>query len=190
MPAGRGGPVAGSRGDRELARRFAAGEEAAVRDLYERFAGPVYTVALTALGNRGLASEAVQLTFLQAWRAASRFDPDRSVASWLYAIARRVAIDLHRRERRHQRVGEPAEEEVVVLPPDIERVWEAWEVRRAVDALPAEEREVVRLSHFQGLTHAEIATATGAPLGTVKSRSHRAHRRLAAALKHVTGDGQ
>lgn len=176
------------RADRDLARRFAAGEEAAIRDLYERFAGPVHTVALAALDDRGLASEAVQLTFLQAWRAAARYDPERSLASWLYAIARRVAIDLYRRERRHRRAGEPVEGDLVTLPPDLGRVWEAWEVRRAVDALPPDEREIVCLSHFHGLTHAEIAVRTDTPIGTVKSRSHRAHRRLAEALRHLTGD--
>jgi RNA polymerase sigma-70 factor (ECF subfamily) len=60
-------------------------------------------------------------------------------------------------------------------------------VRTAVDQLPADEREVVRLSHFVGLTHREIAERLGVPLGTVKSRSNRAHRRLAALLGHVMG---
>lgn len=188
LSARRSRPIRTQRADRDLARRFAAGDEDAIRDLYDRFAGPVHTVAMAALDDRGLASEAVQLTFLQAWRAAARYDADRSLAAWLYTIARRVAIDLYRRERRHQRVGEPVESDVVTLPPDLDRVWEAWEVRRAVETLPADEREVVRLSHFEGLTHAEIAARTETPVGTVKSRSHRAHRRLATALRHLTND--
>jgi RNA polymerase sigma-70 factor (ECF subfamily) len=74
---------------------------------------------------------------------------------------------------------------VAVVPLSFERTWEAWEVRSALGQLAAEEREVVRLAHFVGMTHAEIAEQLGVPLGTVKSRSHRAHRRLAALLAHV-----
>ena len=68
------------------------------------------------------------------------------------------------------------------MPAGLEQWYEAWQVRQAIDALPADEREVVRLQHLEGLTHTEIAERLGVPLGTVKSRSHRAHQRLAVAL--------
>jgi RNA polymerase sigma-70 factor (ECF subfamily) len=68
-------------------------------------------------------------------------------------------------------------------------VHEIWEVRRAVADLPPEEREVVRLQHLEGLTHAEIAERLGLPVGTVKSRSFRGHRRLAASLGHLNEGG-
>ena len=68
------------------------------------------------------------------------------------------------------------------MPAGPEQAYDAWEVRQAIDALPADEREVVRLQHLEGLTHAEIAERLGVPLGTVKSRSFRAHQRLAIAL--------
>jgi RNA polymerase sigma factor (sigma-70 family) len=74
---------------------------------------------------------------------------------------------------------------VPVEPVSTERLWEAWQVRRAVDDLPADEAAVVRLAHFYQLTQSEIAAQLGLPLGTVKSRSHRAHKRLAAALGHL-----
>ena len=67
----------------------------------------------------------------------------------------------------------------------LEATWEAWQVRLALDQLPDEEREVVRLSWFDGLAHPEIADRLGVPVGTVKSRSHRAHRRLAELLAYV-----
>ena len=67
----------------------------------------------------------------------------------------------------------------------LEATWEAWQVRLALDQLPAEERQVVRLSWFDGLAHPEIADRLGVPVGTVKSRSHRAHRRLAELFAHV-----
>jgi RNA polymerase sigma-70 factor (ECF subfamily) len=173
--------------DEKLLRRFRTGDPEAVRHLYERFGGAVFTIALRALGDRGLAEEAVQQTFLQAWRASGRFEPDRDPAPWLYAIARRVSVDLYRRERRHRTVGMEEEPEMVALPPSFEGTWEAWEVRAALDRLPDEERQIVRATHYLGLTHEETAQRLNLPVGTVKSRSHRAHRRLASLLGHVRG---
>jgi RNA polymerase sigma-70 factor, ECF subfamily len=172
-------------GDGDLIARFVAGEEAAVRAIYARYAGPVLTVAMGMLAKRELADEVVQTTMLKAWRAASSFDPSRELAPWLYAIARRVAIDVYRREQRAAVPVELSDDQVAVVPLSFERTWEAWEVRSALGQLAAEEREVVRLAHFVGMTHAEIAEQLGVPLGTVNSRSHRAHRRLAALLAHV-----
>jgi RNA polymerase sigma-70 factor (ECF subfamily) len=170
--------------ERDLAARFAAGDEAAVRAIYERYAGPILTVAMGTLAKRELADEAVQTTMLKAWRAAGSFDPTRELAPWLYAIARRVSIDIYRRERRAA-THELSDDQVAVVPLSFERTWEAWEVRSALAELPLDEREVVRLSHFVGMTHSEIAKHLGVPIGTVKSRSNRAHRRLAALLAHV-----
>jgi RNA polymerase sigma-70 factor (ECF subfamily) len=164
-------------------RRFREGDPEAVRVVYEGYSRPVFTIAYRALGDRGLAEEAVQQTFLQAWRAAERFDADRDPGPWLYSIARRVAIDLYRRERRHD--AEREEPEVVVLPETFEGTWEAWEVRSALDRIPQEEREVLMLTHFLGLSHNQAADRLGVPVGTVKSRSHRAHHRLAEMLAHL-----
>jgi len=165
-------------------RRFCDGDQAAVAELYARYGRAVFTVAYGSLGDGGLAEEAVQQTFLQAWRAAERFDPDRDPGPWLYAIARRVAVDLYRRERRHESVDWD-EPEVAVLSPSFEGTWEAWEVRTALDKLSPEEQEVLRATHYLGLTHEETAAGLGVPVGTVKSRSHRAHRHMAALLAHL-----
>jgi RNA polymerase sigma-70 factor (ECF subfamily) len=175
--------------DAELAQRFAAGEEEAVTAVYRRYAGPVLTVAMGTLGRRDLADEAVQTTMLKAWRAADSFDTSRELAPWLYAIARRVSIDIYRRESR-MTASELGDDDVAVVPLSFERTWEAWEVRSALDKLPPDEREVVRLSHLVGMTHQQIAEQLGVPLGTVKSRSSRAHRRLAGLLSHVVAVGE
>jgi RNA polymerase sigma-70 factor (ECF subfamily) len=170
----------------ELANRFRLGEEAAIREVYRRYSGPVFTVARSLLNDRDQAADAVQQTFLQAWRAAGSFDPARPLAPWLYAIARRVAIDMYRKNRRT--VPTTSNEEVHDIPVtqlSFERSWEAWEIRQAVDQLPDEEKQVVRLQHFEGLTHSQIADRLGIALGTVKSRSHRAHQRLARDLIHL-----
>ena len=171
---------------RALMQRFAEGDPRAVRDLYATFKRPIFTVALSALGDRSLAEEAVQQTFLQAWRAAKNFDHSREPGPWLYAIARRVAVDIYRRERRHQgRQVLDTDTDVAALPEPFERTWEAWQVRRALDRMPADLRAVVEATHYLGLTHDETAQKLGIPIGTVKSRSHRAHRRLAGLLAHL-----
>jgi RNA polymerase sigma factor (sigma-70 family) len=169
-----------------LVARFAAGDEQAVRWVYERYAGPILTVALSILGRRDLADEAVQTTLLKAWRAADTFDTSRELAPWLYTIARRVSIDIYRREQCTP-VTPLEDHDVAVVPLAFEQTWEAWEVRNALDQLPPDEREVARLSHLVGLSHREIAEQLGVPLGTVKSRSARAHQRLARSLRHVVG---
>jgi RNA polymerase sigma factor (sigma-70 family) len=167
---------------------FRRGDPEAIRGVYRAYGGMVFSVAHKVLGNRGMAEEATQQAFVQAWRAAQSFDPSREIGPWLATIARRVAIDIHRREARRPREsldessGHPA---LVVAPPEADAAFDVWEVRQAVASLPPEEREVVRLQHVEALTHAEIAERMHIPVGTVKSRSFRAHRRLAARLGHL-----
>lgn len=165
-------------------RKFSQGDTDAVAELYTSFGRAVFTVAYAALGERGLAEEAVQQTFLQAWRASSRFDPNRDPGPWLYAIARRVAVDLYRRERRHQS-ADVIDAEVAVLSPSFEGTWEAWQVRSALEELTPDERAVMRATHYLGLSHEETAERLGIPAGTVKSRSYRAHKRMAGLLGHL-----
>lgn len=165
--------------------RFRAGEPDAIRALYREYSGAVHTVAISIVRDRELANDVVQQTFVKAWRAAASFDDARAIAPWLYSIARHTAIDAVRAEARPTRGGHEPEVEVPVDSESIEATWERFEVRRAIDALPGEEREVVRRSHLLGHTHEEIAQQLGVPVGTVKSRSSRAHKRLAVALAHL-----
>jgi RNA polymerase sigma factor (sigma-70 family) len=170
--------------DTELNTRFSLGEETAVRAIYQRYGGAMFAVAMSMLPNRELAAECVQEAFVKAWRASKSFDPRRELRPWLATITRRVAVDIYRREARTR--SEPrADVDDTVVPIAFERTWEAFEVRAALDQLPDDEREVVRLAHFEGLTHSEIAEKLRVPVGTVKSRSFRAHRRLAGMLSHL-----
>ena len=168
---------------------FRAGDESSVRAVYEQFGRLVFTVCHRVLGNRSLAEEATQQTFVQAWRGAASFDEGRELGPWLATIARRVAIDIHRREARraHESLesASPTESALITLPPAAEQIYETWQVREAIDALGPDEREVVRLQHMQGMSHPEIAERLGIPLGTVKSRSFRAHKQLARRLGHL-----
>jgi RNA polymerase sigma factor (sigma-70 family) len=175
--------------DRDVRRRFREGDPDAVRDVYRAYGRLVYAVAYKVLGDRGLAEEATQQSFLKAWRAVESFDVKRELGPWLAAIARRVAIDVYRRESLRSAApldsvaeGDPA---LTTTPESAEAVYDVWEVRRALTELPPDEEEVVRLQHFEGLTHAEIAELLKLPIGTVKSRSFRAHKRLATELGHL-----
>ena len=178
--------------DAALASRFASGDADTVRVVYQTYGRLVIAIAYKVLGDRGLAEDATQQTFVQAWRAAGSYDPERPLAAWLTTIARRVAIDVHRRERRHRGLGNvdtASSPDLVVLPPSAEQIHDVVEVRRALADLPAQDRDLIRMQHFDELSHAEIATELEIPLGTVKSRSFRAHRRLAGLLTHLREGG-
>jgi RNA polymerase sigma-70 factor (ECF subfamily) len=170
--------------DSRLGHDYAGGGEAAFAAVYARFRGPVFGIALQLLADHGLAEDASQQAFVAVWRSRGRFDPGRSLSAWVFTIARQSAIDVYRRERRTPAATAELPE-IAVEGVSVERMWQAWEIRRAVEALPAEEAAIVRLAHYFQLTHTEIAAHLGVPVGTVKSRSFRAHRRLAAALSHL-----
>lgn len=171
--------------DEALLQAFRDGDPQAVRAIYREFARPVAAVARSVVGNDHLIDDIVQQTFTKAWKAAQSFDPSRRFAPWLFSIAHRTAIDAVRSERRPTRGDHEPESDVGVGPPSMERVWEAYEVRRAIDRLPDEEREIVELRYRIGLTQVEIAEHLALPIGTVKSRSHRAHRRLSTTLAYL-----
>jgi RNA polymerase sigma-70 factor (ECF subfamily) len=179
--------------DAGLAARFAGGDPDTIRVLYQRYGRLVHAVAYKVLGDVGLAEDATQQTFVQAWRAAGSYDPSRALGAWLASIARRAAIDVYRRERRHRGVeaidsADPSLPALVTSPPSVEEIHDVWEVREALDKLPDQDRELIRLQHYGELTHTEIASQLEIPLGTVKSRSFRAHRRLAGLLGHLRAD--
>jgi RNA polymerase sigma-70 factor (ECF subfamily) len=173
--------------DRGVRRRFRDGDPDAVRLVYGAYGRLVYAVAYRVLRDAALAEEAAQQAFLNAWRAANTLDEEREMAPWLATIARRAAIDLQRSESRRRadpiESVAPADPALTTQPESAEALHGIWEVRRALDELPPDEQEVIRLQHFEELTHTEIAERLQVPAGTVKSRSFRAHKRLAARLE-------
>ncbi|MFC8015663.1 RNA polymerase sigma factor [Streptomyces cinereoruber] len=171
-----------------LALRFQQGDDDALREMYRLYSGPMFVTALSLVGDREMAAEAVQQAFVQAWRAAENFDASRALQPWLYAITRRTAIDVYRRNKKFaglQQLEVVRENAATHETTGIERAWQAWQVRRALDELPQDEREVLRLAYFDGMTQSEVSMHLGVPLGTVKSRTARAQRRLAVALAHL-----
>lgn len=151
-------------------------DEAAVADLYQRFSGPLYSLAYQVTGADRYAQEVVQEVFMAVWRDAARFDPTRgAVSSWLFALTRHKAIDLVRKEANvWKRYAPETELERREAPDDVDS--EAWSnIRRervlaAMEQLPEAQRTCVELAFFSGLTHVEVAEQLGIPLGTAKTR--------------------
>jgi len=164
-----------------------AGAEDTMRDLYRTYGPELYGFAVSALGDRGQAEELVQEVFTRVWRHAHTFDPERaSFRTWLYGIARNAIIDLKRRQAVRPSLAAHADEDERASTDDaFERALLRWQVAAALQRLTPEHRQVIRLSHFQGLTLREIAERTGVPLGTVKSRTSYALRGLRLALEEM-----
>jgi len=166
-----------SREEQQLVSRFLLGDEEAIRQVYQRFARPVYTLGLRLLGSSEAAEELTQDVFLTAWRKAARFDATRGrLSTWLMAIAHNLAVDRLRREHGVTRprlvfVEEmPEREESGVGVGTIESVIDRDVAARAMESLSASERTLLSLAYLQGMTAREIAEADGIPLGTVKTR--------------------
>lgn len=180
--------------DFELMALVRARDPAALMALYDRHGRLAFGLAYRVLGDPGAAEEAVQDAFLQVWRRADTFDPDRgsAVRAWLLAIVHHRAIDAYRRK-----AGRPVEAANLdpawswLAAPDpwgeVAGTLERERVQAAVAALPADQRRAIELAFFQGLTHREIAERTGDPLGTVKGRLRLGLRKLHGLLAEPGG---
>jgi RNA polymerase sigma-70 factor (ECF subfamily) len=179
-----------AREESALVKRVAGGDQSALRELYQRYAGRVLAIAQRCLGVRGDAEEVVQETFVEIWRRAGDFDDRRgSVGAWLTTIARTRAIDRLRSRSSANRASQASAAEApepVPSPGDsaIQRQTQE-RVRGALAGLPAEQRQVLELAYFEGLSHSEIAQRTGQPLGTVKTRVRLAMEKLQKALQDL-----
>jgi len=165
----------------QLADRFRQGDETVLREIYDRYGGLVHRLGLSCLTTHHDAEDVTQSTFVAAWRGRQTYDPDRgSLAGWLLGIARRQVIDRLRvidRERNVRaavRQVEPAQ----AWAPGPERVVDRLVVVDELRRLSPEQRRVVELAFFDDLTHLQIASVTGLPLGTVKSHIRRGLERL------------
>ena len=171
--------------DLQLHSRFRAGEETAVRDVYEQLRRRHVRHGDVGVGQSRPRRRRRAAGLRQGLARVAHLRSGRELRPWLATITRRAAIDVYRRELTARRSAAGTDQDATVIPVAFERTWEAFEVRSALEQLPPDEREVMRLSHFEGLAHPEIAEKLGVPVGTVKSRSHRAHRRLASLLSHL-----
>jgi RNA polymerase sigma-70 factor (ECF subfamily) len=179
--------------DEQLLFKVAEGNRSAFTALYDRFSMPLYSLALKMLANEAEAQDLLQEVFLSVWNKASTFRSERGSAfAWVVSQARNRAIDRIRSRRRR---GELIEANAPELAPSGSTVLSSSEnfelsersrhVRSALAQLSEEQRQVLRLAYFEGLTQAEIAEKLAQPLGTIKARAHRGMARLRTALRYL-----
>lgn len=176
--------------DRDLVRRIGSGDGDALSDLYNRYSGMLLALTQRILGNLGEAEEVLQEAFVQVWNQAGRYDLQRSsVVTWLVLITRSRALD----RLRNRKVGERTLATVKSQRPPThtspEGVSDVLSGERrarlagAMQQLPDEQRQVVELAYYRGFTQREIAAETGIPLGTVKTRTLLALKKLRLELQ-------
>jgi RNA polymerase sigma-70 factor (ECF subfamily) len=175
--------------DEALLSLVASSDDAALGELYDRFGGIAYGLALRILRDEALAQDAVQEAFLAVWRTADRFLAERARAStWILTLVHRRAVDLVRREDRRR--ADPLEG--APEPPAPESVEEEASLRfqrrvvqEALRRLPPDQREALELGYYGGLTQSQLAEHLGQPLGTVKSRMFAGLTRLRDLLSQA-----
>jgi RNA polymerase sigma factor (sigma-70 family) len=178
--------------DEALVALVARGHESALAELYDRLGRVAYGLAYRVLRDEALAEDAVQEGFLNLWRSAATFLPERSKAStWVLTLVHRRAVDLVRREERRRAEPLPegaqeaqgtaaAVEDTALLKMERERV------QAALSRLPDAQREAIELAYYGGFTQSELAERLGQPLGTIKSRMFSGLSRLRELLDEGT----
>ncbi|MGC1463233.1 MAG: sigma-70 family RNA polymerase sigma factor [Terracidiphilus sp.] len=171
-------------GDQRLLDRVQAGDQQAMTDIFDQYGRMVYSVALRVLGDPGHAEDVMQEVLFKVWREPSTFLAGRgSLGAWLAVMTRNKAIDALRRRK----PTDPVEDVVLIsatnLASEVERNSTIERVRRVLKGLPAEQQMSMELAYFEGLSHSEIASRTGDPLGTVKTRIRTALTSLRKALE-------
>jgi RNA polymerase sigma-70 factor (ECF subfamily) len=176
--------VADDATDGELIRRAGDGDRGAFEALYRRYARSVFGLALRRLGDRGRAEDAVQETFASVWRGAHSYRPERGPGGpWIYAVARNAIVDRSR-ARNEPAIEAPEQESHEPGPPEqAEAGWTSWRIHRALEELSPNERTVIELAYWSGLSQSEVAEYLGIPLGTVKTRTRAALAHLADLLE-------
>jgi RNA polymerase sigma-70 factor (ECF subfamily) len=162
------------------------GDEAGLRAAYAAHGAELYRMARRALNDEGLAEEAVQETFLRAWRAADRYDPElSSLRTWMFAIARNVVIDLSRaRSSRPQPTELKAEHAGRPETHDpIEGALRSWGIEEGLRRISSEHRQAIVETYYRGRSCAEVAAETGVPEGTMRSRLFYGLKSLRLALE-------
>ncbi len=179
--------------DEELLHQIARAQASALSSLYDRYGRLVYSLALRIVGNASSAEEITQDVFVQVWNNAASYQPELSkITTWLTSITRYRAIDqLRRRSARPDgyMVNEPLEDLILsagneaVPEVQVENRAEQQRLQQALTELPEEQRAVLVLAYFKGLSQPEMATYLGQPLGTVKTRVRLGLQKLRRVLE-------
>ena len=186
LPAQRG---AAEPDDREIGRRFAAGDEQALALAYQRWAGQVHGMAVRAFGPGPDAEDVTQQTFISAWTGRGGYRPDTGpLPAWLVGVCRHKIADAWARRDRQRREAEAAATQARTGAAPVTggvdtAVADRLLVLDELDLLGQPQRGIIELAFFEDLTHAQIAARTGIPLGTVKSHIRRTLERLRTRLE-------
>jgi RNA polymerase sigma factor (sigma-70 family) len=181
----------GERDDLELHRSLSAGDRGAFDDLYRRYSASAYGLAYRITGQQVLAQDVVHDAFMALWRAPEAFDPARGAfRTFFLSLVHHRAVDTVRREERiRARQSRASNLEPVAVEDPAEGVIDASdlaerriEVRAALDTLPPEQRQVLEMAYYDGKTQVQIAEEIAIPVGTVKTRTLAAMRKLRRAL--------
>jgi RNA polymerase sigma-70 factor (ECF subfamily) len=173
--------------DEALIALMSRSDDAALEELYDRYAAPAYGLARRVVRDPDLAGDVVQEAFLAAWRSAGRFVPERGLAStWLLTLVHRRAVDRvrHEERRRTEPLGKRTDEPSA--PSAEESAWLGLERQRVQDALrrlPSQQRELIELAYYGGFTQSQLAERLGRPLGTIKSQMFTALANLRQILE-------
>jgi RNA polymerase sigma-70 factor (ECF subfamily) len=185
------GPDYPQASDEELMAAVVQRDPRALEALYDRYGAVVYSLARRILGDAHRAEDVVQDIFLRLWDRPQLYVASRGqLLTWLLTLARNRAIDHLRAQGRQQRfLRSPAGAQLEAQDPAEQASWalERQQVLAALANLPPEQREAIELAYFRGLTHREIAEATGLPLGTVKTRIRLAMQKLRSLLLQEEG---
>jgi RNA polymerase sigma-70 factor (ECF subfamily) len=173
-----------SESDDLLLHRVRQRDPSAMTKLFDAYGGMVYSVALRVLRDSARAEDLLQDVFFQLWRKPESFVSSRgSLGAWLLVVTRNRAIDILRRKRPTESVDDYPLASTVNLATEVEREAMLQKVRSILTDLPAEQRNILELAYFEGLSHTEIAERTGQPLGTVKTRMRSGLMSLRKALQ-------
>ncbi len=184
LPRSRGPSALPGMSDGELLVAIAAGDRDAFEELHTRYARAMLGLAVSRLHDHGRAEDAVQEAFASIWRAAASYKPDLGPgAPWVYAVARNAITSRWR--RRPEPAAEPFDQASLDPGPGerAEQSWRSFSVHRALETLPDHQRRLIELAYWGDLSQSEIADRLELPLGTVKTRTRAALKRLAEALK-------
>jgi RNA polymerase sigma-70 factor (ECF subfamily) len=161
----------GGGSDKSLMERVRVREQQAMAEIFDRYAGLVYSVALHVLKDSSHAEDVTQEIFFQLWRDPDSFSSSRgALATWLLVVARNRAIDHLRQRRPGEPLDEVAVESTTNVQSEAERSIMMQRVRGIIGDLPQEQQRSLQMAFFDGLSHSEIAEKIGQPLGTVKTR--------------------
>jgi len=176
-------PAAEPDPDVELVKAVAGGDRVALAALYDRYSPIMFALALRIVRERREAEDLLHDVFLEVWRTAKDYDPERGrVRTWLTIRMRSRALDLQKSARVSRNVGDDSVIDRVASDSDIADSPDRSRVRKALASLPVEQRQVLELGYFEGLSCSEIAERIGTPIGTVKSRVAAALGKLRQSL--------